>query len=501
MKTDTTLRQKHGTDSDRSAERRPLRRALMAAALCLVLAGCGNRKVAPPLPYGATPTAAQLAWQQMEINMFCHFGPNTFSDKEWGDGSEAADLFNPTALDCKQWVAVAEGAGMGGIILTAKHHDGFCLWPSQQSSHTVAQSPWRDGQGDVLRELAEACRGHVAMGVYISPWDRNHPAYGSEAYNTVFAGTLLEVHREYGPLFEQWLDGANGEGPNGKRQRYDWALFNETVLTVNPNAIIFSDVGPGCRWVGNEEGKAGETCYSTLNCDGLEPGTGQPTTDTLMQGSRGGSRWIPAECDVSLRPGWFWHPDEEPKTLQELLQIYYASVGRNGLLLLNVPPDRQGRIAEGDSLRLMELRAALDSIFGHDLAKGAKLRASQQRGGKRCKDYGVENLTDGNYETYWAVEDSVLCPSVQLDFKRPVTFNRLLLQEYIPLGQRVEGFHIEYQAEDGSWRRLAAGSTVGYKRILLTPTVSTRAVRVVIDRAEACPVLNRVGLFMDNITQ
>ena len=301
-----------------------------------------------PKPYGPVPSEAQLAWQRMEINMFCHFGPNTFTGAEWGSGQEDKTIFNPTALDCHQWADVASQAGMGGIILTAKHHDGFCLWPSAFSDHTV--SP----EHDVLREFVDACHEIGVMpGVYISPWDRNHPSYGNPEYNTVFANMLREVHNNYGPFFEQWFDGACGEGPNGKRQEYDWTLFNSTVLNINPNTIIFSDWGPGCRWVGNEEGHADETCWSTV----------------------GDSSWVPVEADVSIRPGWFWHADEHPKTVDELMEIYYNSVGRNGLLLLNVPPDNRGRIPAEDSAVLVAFRAERDRIFSHDLTEGAVIEA------------------------------------------------------------------------------------------------------------------------------
>ena len=217
---------------------------LTLVTLLPLAASCGA-----PEPYGPVPTAAQLAWQRMEINMFCHFGPNTFTDAEWGTGQEKEEVFCPTALDCGQWVDVAGQAGMGGIILTAKHHDGFCLWPSTESSHTVAQTSWNQGRGDVLREFVDACRGRIKAGVYISPWDRNHPAYGTEEYNTVFVNTLREVHTQYGPLFEQWFDGACGEGPNGRKQDYDWPRFFHTMNELNPQCILFSDIGPGCRWV------------------------------------------------------------------------------------------------------------------------------------------------------------------------------------------------------------------------------------------------------------
>ena len=475
--------------------------------LLLVFAACS--KPVPPKPFGACPTPQQVAWQRMEMNMFCHFGPNTFSGAEWGDGSETEDLFNPSALDCRQWAATARRAGMGGIIVTAKHHDGFCLWPNPQSTHTVAQSSWRDGKGDVLRELSEACsEARLAMGVYVSPWDRNAPTYGSDAYNETFRLTLESVLSQYGSddgsgkrrIFEQWFDGANGEGPNGKRQTYDWPLFNATVARLQPEALIFSDVGPGCRWVGNESGEAGATCYSTLDADGFTPGAGAPPTEVLNCGNAGGKYWIPAETDVSIRPGWFWHEDEEPKSLDELLHIYYTSVGRNSLLLLNVPPDRRGRIDAADSLRLMELRAALDSIFATDLARQGNVAASHTRGGKRGKVFAASNLLDDDYDTYWTTDDSILTPVLTLTFEQPVTFNRILLQEYIPLGQRIAGFSIAYVDADGKRHRLADGTTVGYKRILLTPTVTARQVIISIDKSMACPVLNRIGLFMDNIT-
>ena len=290
--------------------------------------------------------------------MFCHFGPNTFTGKEWGDGTETEDMFNPSDLDCRQWAATAKAAGFKGIIITAKHHDGFCLWPSPVSSHTVAQSTWRNGQGDVLRELSEACKEYgIKFGVYISPWDRNDPHYGTDAYNDVYVKTLESVlGGAYGPVFEQWLDGANGEGPNGKKQQYDWPLFHGTILRLQPQAVIFSDVGPGCRWVGNEKGRAGRTNWGKLDIEGFTPGHGAPPVDTLNQGNRYGSHWVPAETDVSIRPGWFWKASETPqvKTVQQLLKIYYESVGRNSLLLLNVPPDERGHIDPVDSTRLME---------------------------------------------------------------------------------------------------------------------------------------------------
>ena len=332
----------------------------MAAAVMSMMA-CSN--VPPPEPYGAIPSPAQVAWQKMETNMFIHFGPNTFTGSEWGSGKEDVEVFAPTDLDCRQWVRTARAAGMKGVIITAKHHDGFCLWPNPMSSHTVARSTWMDGKGDILRDLSEACREYgLKFGVYISPWDRNDPTYGTDGYNEVFRKTLDSALGEYGEVFEQWFDGACGEGPNGKVQVYDWDLYHRTVHRHQPDAIIFSDVGPGCRWIGNERGIAGETCWSTLDTAGFEAGR-SPHRDILNTGNAGGQAWVPGEADVSIRPGWFWRESENSKvkTLSQLLEIYYGSVGRNSLLLLNVPPDTRGRIHETDSLRLMEFHSALDT--------------------------------------------------------------------------------------------------------------------------------------------
>lgn len=468
---------------------------LSLLTILLTAAACTLR---PPEPFGACPTPQQVAWQQMEMNLFCHFGPNTFTGAEWGDGTEPEDIFQPTDLDCRQWVETARAAGFKGVILTAKHHDGFCLWPSPESAHTVAQSAWRDGQGDVLHELSEACAAEgLRFGVYISPWDRNDPRYGSPAYNEAFVRTLESVlDGRYGPVFEQWFDGACGEGPTGRRQVYDWPLFNATVERLQPQAVIFSDVGPGCRWVGNERGEAGRTNWSTLAVEGFEPGAGSPPVEVLNGGSPGAPHWAAAETDVSIRPGWFWRASEtaQVKRVQELLQIYYESVGRNSLLLLNVPPDTRGRIDAVDSLRLMEFRAALDAVFAVDLAAGAAVS-----GPSRGRGFAPANVLSGDYDSYWALPDDRTTASLTLEFPEPRTFNRILLQEYIPLGQRIAAFHVEMLTPEGVWQEIARETTVGYKRIVLTPTVTTTALRLVIDDALACPTLTRLALYHDTV--
>ena len=474
-----------------------MKKIIYTLATGLFALACNN--INEPAPFGAIPTKAQVEWQKMEYNMFVHFGPNTFTGAEWGNGMEKAEIFNPTELDCGQWAATAKAAGMKSIIITAKHHDGFCLWPNPVSSHTVAQSPWRDGKGDVLKDLSEACREYgLDFGIYISPWDRNDPHYGTDEYNDIFVKTLEHALGSYGHVSEQWFDRACGEGPNGKQQVYDWPLFNSTVLKMQPDAIIFSDYGPGCRWVGNESGSAGRTCWSTMNVN--DDLTGPPLSRRDMnEGVKGGNKWASAETDVSIRPGWFWRESENSrvKSLQHLLKIYYESVGRNSLLLLNVPADTRGLIHEVDSLRLMELRTALDSIFSVDLAAGATVSADNVRGGSRR--FKAQNLLDKDYDRYWAADDSVSRASLIVTLPEARTFNRVQLQEYIPLGQRVSEFSIEALAEDGSWQPIAKETTIGYKRIVHVPVTTTTAIRVNIEDSEACPVLNGFALFMDNV--
>lgn len=444
----------------------------------LLLTACAAES---PVPYGAVPSAAQLEWQRMEINMFCHFGPNTFTGAEWGSGEEKKEVFAPTDLNCSQWVDVAEAAGMKGIILTAKHHDGFCLWPSAYSTHTVTTKL------DVLRQFTDACRGRVKAGVYISPWDRNHPAYGNDEYNSVFANTLNEVHTQYGPFFEQWFDGACGEGPNGKRQVYDWPLFEGSVLNINPDCILFSDVGPGCRWVGNEEGRAGETNWSRLKVE-----SGERKTESGGHGDIAGNQWIPAEVDVSIRPGWFWHEEEHPKTVDELMEIYYNSVGRNGLLLLNVPPDDRGRIPAEDSAVLVAFRAERDRIFSNDLARDATIYAFVDERNIDSR-YPIDNLIDTAYHTFWMPGDedtSYVSLVIQLPEEREIDI--VMLQEYIPLGQRVSQFTIYFKNDGEGWR----GTTIGYKRIVKLPSpIRTQTILITIDHALAYPILNRIALF------
>jgi alpha-L-fucosidase len=384
---------------------------------------------------------------------------------------------------------------MKAIIITAKHHDGFCLWPSKYSTHTVRESAWKDGKGDVLRELSDACREYgLHFGVYLSPWDQNHPQYGTPEYNQVFSNALDEVLGNYGRVFEQWFDGANGEGPNGKRQVYDWDLFHKTVFRHQPHAIIFSDVGPGCRWMGNESGVAGETNWSTMHIAGYGPGREAPPSSILNSGQPDGNAWVPAETDVSIRPGWFYSPstDDRVKSVAKLVDIYYTSVGRNSNLLLNVPPDRRGKIHPNDSTRLMEFRRIIDETFAVNLAKGSTITASHTRG--QSSKYGTKNLLDGQFDTYWTTDDDQLTASIEVDFGKEQTFNRFMIQEYFPLGQRVKSFSVKYW-DGATWLPLDKQTTIGYKRILRFPLITTRKVKINIEESLACPVLNEIGVF------
>lgn len=465
------------------------------AALFVLLVISVNAWAQPEIkPFGALPSNAQVKWQQLEYYMFIHFGPNTFTDKEWGHGDEDPKVFNPTALDARQWARTAKLAGMKGIIITAKHHDGFCLWPSDYSKHTVRESAWKNGKGDVLAELSAACKEYgLLFGVYLSPWDRNHPAYGTPEYNQVFANQLREVHTKYGHVFEQWFDGANGEGPNGKKQVYDWDLFEGTVKKYHPEVIFFSDAGPGCRWIGNENGFAGTTNWSTINRKEFAPGM-HGIQDKLNKGQEGASDWVPGEADVSIRPGWFYSPstDDKVKTLPWLLDIYYGSVGRNANLLLNVPVDRRGRIHENDSLRLMELKRTLDADFKLNLAVRARTTVTNGRSGSAISS--AIHLTDKNYNTYWATAEGKLTADIELSFEKEVTFNRLAIQEFIPLGQRVKAFSVSV-LEGKEYREIVRETTIGYKRILRLPNTTTKSVKITLLDALASPVISEVKLY------
>ena len=362
----------------------PSRRDFLAAVGggVLTLAGLPSRLGAWAAPLlRPRPTRAQLAWQRDEFALFVHFGINSFTDREWGDGTESPSLFNPTRLDPRQWARVAREAGAKALVLTAKHHDGFCLWPTATTRHSVASSPWMNGHGDVVRLFVEACRAEgLKPGLYCSPWDRNHPAYGdTPRYNAIFHAQLTELLTRYGAIHEVWFDGANGEGPNGKRQVYDWPGTWTLVRRLQPNAVIFSDVGPDIRWVGNERGASGETHWSTIDPDAVRfPGDPSPDVPAILQeGHADGTVWRPSETDVSIRPGWFHHPAEDVrvKSVDDLVRLWFSSVGRNSKLLLNVPPTRDGVFHDTDVAHLIGLRQRLDAL---DATAVAGVRITQE---------------------------------------------------------------------------------------------------------------------------
>ncbi len=454
-----------------------------------------------PGPCGALPSESQLAWHEMEYYMFVHFTVNTFTDKEWGYGDESPEIFNPTGLDCRQWARVAKEAGMKGIIITAKHHDGFCLWPSKYTEHSVKNSPWRNGKGDVLRELRQACDEYgLKMGVYLSPWDRNSAVYGSREYIDYYRNQLRELLTNYGEIFEVWFDGANGgDGYYGgaretrridNRTYYDWPNTIQIVRELQPGAVMFSDAGPDVRWVGNERGVGSLTNWCRLNRDDMYPGG--PFAKILGQGHEDGKYWVPAEVDVSIRPGWFWHQKEDSlvKSPEKLLDIFYSSIGRNCNLLLNVPPDRRGLIHENDVKSLLGFKELLDKEFANELARGKKVTASSSRGRK----FLPTNVNDGNPDTYWATSDEITNAELIIDLGKETEVNRILLQEYIRLGQRIQEFSVE-AFSGGEWIHILDGTTIGYKIIRKFPMVKASKIKVRIIKSKACPLISNIELY------
>ncbi len=470
------------------------------AALCLQFVACKNEAL-PPEPIDPLPSPQQMDWHEMEYYAFVHFNMNTFTDIEWGLGGESPKLFNPTELDVRQWARVAKEAGMKAIILTAKHHDGFCLWPSEFTEHSVKNSPWKNGEGDLIQELADACKEYgLKMGLYLSPWDRNHKDYGRPEYITYYRNQLKELLTNYGDVFELWVDGANGGdgyygGANETRNvdrttYYDWETTFALAREYQPRIVAFSDGGPEVRWVGNENGFANATNWAPLRRAEFAPGVAD--SKQLGTGHEDGTHWVPAECDVSIRPGWYYHKDQDDKvkSLEHLLDIYYKSVGRNANLLLNLPVDRRGLVHENDVKALIELRKTLDETFSTNLAKGKKATSSDDRGSK----FKAQNVLDGDKSSYWATKDEVIIGELEIDFGKPIEFNRLVLQEYIQLGQRIKSFEVEALI-DGEFHTIATETTIGYKRILRLPDTKTQKLRIKINDAKASPTISNIEVY------
>ena len=418
------------------------------------------------------PSRAQLAWQRDELALFLHFGVNTFTDREWGDGKESPAIFDPTALDARQWARAAKAGGFRMMILTAKHHDGFCLWPTATTTHSVRSSPFRGGNGDVVRELVDACRTEgLKVGLYCSPWDRNSPVYGdSPRYNDLFCDQLTELLTRYGRVDEVWFDGANGEGPNGRRQVYDWPRFWGLVKRLQPETVIFSDAGPDVRWIGNERGVAGDTSWSTMDPAAVPyPGADGPGIVAALQtGDPNGSVWRPGETDVSIRPGWFYHPaeDDKVKTVEQLADIYFTSVGRNSKLLLNVPPTRAGLLHETDVGRLSGMRSTVAARFGEEVTRGRERR-------------------------WRTTEQGAVC---EIAFARAATVVLADLREEIEVGQVVSRYVLEGATDPNraSWRELTRGTTIGYRKLDRFAPASVYGLRLTVETV--APLQRRVQI-------
>ncbi len=458
-------------------------------------------QIKAPAPFGPVPSENQLRWQEMEYYAFVHFSLNTYTDQSWGFGNEDVKLFNPEKADCRQWARICKEAGMKGIIITAKHHCGFCLWPSEYTEYSVKNAPWKNGQGDMVREMADACKEYgLKLGIYLSPWDRNHPDYGKPEYITYFRNQLTELLTNYGPIFEVWFDGANGGsgyygGANETRTidrttYYDWSNTYKLIRKLQPNIVIWNDGGDrgDLRWVGTEEGYVGETNWSLLNA------TGDVPWNMLHYGVENGDSWVPAEVNTSIRPEWFYHPseDDKVKTVPHLMETYYNSIGHNGTLLLNFPIMPNGLIHPTDENRTLEFGKAVEESFAVNLAEKSKAEASNVRG--NAKQFGAAKAIDDNKETFWATDDNITKASLTINLGKPTMFNRFMAQEYIRLGQRVKTFTVEALV-DGNWKEVAKATTIGYKRILRFPSVNATKVRFTITDSKSCPVISNIGVY------
>lgn len=454
-----------------------------------------------PSPIGPVPSENQLRWQEMEYYAFIHFSLNTYTDQSWGFGNEDPSLFNPEKSDCRQWARICKESGMKGIILTVKHHCGFCLWPSEYTGYSVKNSPWKNGNGDMVREMSDACKEYgLKFGIYLSPWDRNHADYGKPEYIDYFRRQLTELLTNYGEVFEVWFDGANGGdgyygGANETRRidprtYYDWKNTYALIRKLQPNAVIWNDGGDrgDLRWVGTEEGFVGETNWSLLN------DTGAVDWNMLHYGLENGNAWVPAEVNTSIRPEWFYHPseDDKVKSLPKLLEIFYNSIGRNACLLLNFPVMPNGLIHPADENAALGLAKVISESFAINLLGNATATATDIRG--KSGKYDASKTIDGKPETYWATDDTITGASLSFNFGKPVKFNRFLIQEYIPLGQRVKEFSLDVFI-DGEWKEISRGTTIGYKRIMRFPGVETSKIRFNIIDSKSGPLISNIGVY------
>ncbi|MBQ3173217.1 MAG: alpha-L-fucosidase [Alistipes sp.] len=469
--------------------------------LILALTSIISCSVDAPRAMNIVPSQRQLEWHEMEQYAFVHFTINTFTDREWGFGDESPTLFNPTDFDADALVEVVKNANLKGLILTAKHHDGFCLWPTKYTEHSIKYSPYKGGEGDIVGEVAEACRRHgIKFGIYLSPWDRNHAGYGSQEYLHYYRNQVGELLSNYGPVFEMWFDGANGgDGYYGGAYEtrwvesgylyYDWPKVIDIIRELSPDTIVWSSSQPDARWCGNEKGVIDEHCWAMATPEDMYP-NGRDSLPVLIHGQEDGSRWTPAEADVSIRPGWFYHDHERPKTPEELFRIYLTSVGRGGTLLLNLAPDRRGRIPEEDIASIMAWREMLDASFKNDLALKASFKASSSRG----RNFGVEAM-QGDDSLYWATKDGVTSGDVYLEWDVPITAKYIVIEEHIALGQRVREFVIDVK-QDNKWHQVSAGTTIGYKRIIpLEQEIITNEIRIRFIDARGPLTIARIAVY------
>lgn len=471
-----------------------------------------------PKPSQTVPNKNHLAWHKLEYYGFIHFTINTFTDLEWGYGDESPEMFNPSDFDAEQIASTFKNAGLKGLILTCKHHDGFCLWPSEFTEHSVKNSPWKEGKGDVVREISDACTKYgIKFGVYLSLWDRNHAEYGRPAYIGYFRNQLNELTTNYGELFEIWFDGANGgDGFYGgaresrkidRKNYYDWQNTWKIVRKNQPKAVIFSDVGPDVRWVGNEDGIAGDPCWSKLTLNGLYPGmsadgamqyASEKMVDAwgsdqhmLYQGDPDGKDWLPAECDVSIRPGWFYHTteDEQVRTPQNLFDLYLKSIGRGASLLLNLPPDRRGLIHENDVQALMEFKELVDAFKASNMITQGAITVSNSR-----EYFSAEHLTDGDLETYWATDENVFEAEIEIDFSEDKSFNVIGFREFIELGQRVKNIEI-FVLKNGEWISVVKSQALGNQRFIEIEDQTTSIIKIRLSTDNECLAISEIGIY------
>jgi alpha-L-fucosidase len=488
---------------------------ITSIALLLLTAGLNGFSQTAPKPYGVLPTQGQLNWQETGMYCIIHYGVDTYTNKEWGYGDEDPKIFNPSQFSALQIVAAAKAGGFKGVVVVAKHHDGFCIWPTKTTEHNISKSPYKNGKGDMLKEYREACdKLGMKLGVYCSPWDRNNPNYGTAEYVKIYREQLKELYTNYGPLFISWHDGANGgDGYYGGKHEvrkidrstyYGWDTTWAITRKLQPNAVLFGDVGPDVRWVGNEEGHAGETCWATYTPhapdEGKIPANGYVKDYEGTEGTRNGKYWMPAECDVSLRPGWFYHKaqDEGVKSPYTLLDLYYKSVGRGAALDLGLSPDPRGIVNEIDVKSLTEFGNLLKQTFAVNLAKGATLTASNVRGGNKAK-FGPQFLLDDSRYSYWATDDKVTTPTLTIDLHSPKTFNVIRLRENIKLGQRIEAVAVDAYL-DSKWEQIGEATSIGGNRLIrLTQNITASKLRLRITASPVAIALSDFGIYKEPV--